>query len=171
MRPVVIIPAHGGAGATTLAGLLRRELNSDPAGRGWRIDTTPALPDGDPGQLAAAGWLRVPPPGVPVIIAARGTAEGARRAVIAVTVLEYRGLRPAAIAVVGDGAGPEPRQAAQRLDLLGGRAGPAVRVPFATALRAGERPESIRLPRRLHDAVVHILALAVTEPAQAGQPC
>lgn len=169
LRPIVIIPAHGGAGATTLAGLLRRELASDPAGLGWRVDITPALPDGDPGQLAAARWLRVPPVSVPVIIAARGTAEGARRAVIAVTVLERRGLWPAAIALVADGAGPEPRQAGQRLDLVDGRAGPAVRVPFTAALRAGGRPESIRLPRRLRDAVIQLLALTVAG-AGAGQP-
>jgi hypothetical protein len=167
----VIIPAHGGAGASTLAQLLRRELASDPAGNGWRVDPTPPIPDGDPGQIAAADWLRVPPAGMPVIVAARGTAEGARRAVIAVTALEYRGVRTAAIAVIADGAGPEPRQAAQRLDLVAGRGGPVVRVPFAAALRAGGRPEAIRLPRRLHDTVVRLLTLAMTERARAGQPC
>ena len=115
---------------------------------GLRIGEMPPVPDADPARIAAAGWLPVPPRGTPLIIAARGTAEGARRAVIAVTALERRGIRPVAVAVVADGAGPEPRQAAQRFGLLAGGAGPLIRVPFAAALRAGADPAAARLPRR-----------------------
>jgi hypothetical protein len=132
------------------------------------VGVTAALPDVDPAQIAASGRLRVPPPAVPVIIAARGNAEGARRAVIAVTVLEQRGTWPVAIALVADGAGPEPRQAAQYLDLIGTRAGPVVRVPFVPALRAGTLPGAVRMRRGLHDAVTGLLTLAVPEPARAG---
>lgn len=165
---VVIGGAHGGAGVSTLAGLLRREFAGTPAGRGIRVVEMPPVPDADPAQIARAGWLPLPPPGTPLIIAARGTAEGARRAVIAVTALERRGLRPAAVAVIADGAGPEPRLAGQRLDLIAGRAGPLIRVPFAVALRAGASPASARLSRRMHAAVTGLAALAVTAPPGRG---
>ena len=156
---IVIAGAHGGAGVTTLAALLRLEFAGAPAGRGPRIGEMPPVPDADPARIAAAGWLPVPPRGTPLIIVARGTAEGARRAVIAVTALERRGIRPVAVAVIADGAGPEPRQAAQRFGLLGGRAGPLIRVPFAAALRAGADPAAARLPRRLLAAMDCLAAL------------
>jgi hypothetical protein len=164
-RQVVIIPAHGGAGASTLFTWL-----SPPEGRGWRVDVTPALFDADPAQMAAADWLRLPPPEVPLIIAARGNAEGARRAVIAVTTLEHRRIWPVAIALVADGAGPEPRQTAQYLDLIGDRAGPVVRVPFVAALRAGAGAATVRMRGSLYDAVADLLALALPEPARTRRP-
>ena len=102
----MIAGAHGGAGVSTLAALLRLEFAGAPAGRGPRIGEMPPVPDADPARIAAAGWLPVPPRGTPLIIVARGTAEGARRAVIAVTALERRGIRPVAVAVIADGAGP-----------------------------------------------------------------
>jgi hypothetical protein len=145
---------------------LRRELGGAPA----RVDGMPALPDANPAQIAASDWLRVPPPDVPLIIAARGDVQGARRAVIAVTTLECRGIWPVAIALVADGAGPEPRQTAQHLDLIGDRAGPVVRIPFVAALRAGALPGSIRMRRGLHEAVTGLLALAVPQAARTGQP-
>ena len=169
-RQIVIVPAHGGAGASTLAIWLRRELGAAPAGRGWRAVGTQALPDADPGQIAASDWLRGLPPEVPVIIAARGNTQGARRAVIAVTTLEHRGIWPVAIALVADGAGPEPRQTAQHLDLIGDRAGPVVRVPFAAALRAGADPQAARMRGGLRDALTGLLALAVPEPDGTRQP-
>ena len=169
-RQIVIFPAHGGAGASTLVTWMRRELGGAPAGHGWRVDDTPALPDANPERVAASDWLRVPPPDIPLIIAARGNAQGARRAVIAVATLEHRGIRPVAIALVADGAGPEPRQAAQHLDLIEGRAGPVIRIPFAAALRAGALPGDVRMRRGLHDAITGLLALAVPAPGQARQP-
>ena len=165
---IVVVPAHGGAGASTLAEWLRRELSSMPAGQEWRVGVTAALPDADPAQIAASARLRVPPPAVPVIIAAHGNAQGARRAVIAVSVLEQRGTWPAAIALVADGAGPEPRQTTQYLDLIGNRAGPVVRVPFVPQLRTGALPGAVRMRRGLREAVTGLLMLAAPEPAQAG---
>jgi hypothetical protein len=103
-----------------------------------------------------------------VIIAARGNAQGARRAVIAVTVLEHRRTWPVAVALVADGAGPEPRQAMQYLHLIGDRAGPVVRVPFVPALRSGALPGDARMRRGLREAVDGLLMLAVPEPAQVG---
>jgi hypothetical protein len=157
----MIAGAHGGAGTTTLAALLRLALGRTAAGIRLGVHDMPAIPDADPAQLAGAGWLPRPRPGVPLIIVARGTAEGARRAVLAVTALERGRIRPVAVAVVADGAGPEPRQAAQRLDQLAGRAGPLVRVPFAAALRAGASPGRARLSRRLDLALDDLTALAV----------
>jgi hypothetical protein len=172
-RQIVIIPAHGGAGASTLVTLLHRMLAAAQAGHGWRAAAAQALPDGDPEQIAASGWFRVAPAemtGMPLIIAARGNPEGARRAVIAVTTLERRGVWPAAIALVADGAGPEPRQTAQHLDLIGHRAGPVIRVPLVAALRAGAGPGDIRVRGSLHDALIGLLTQAVPEPARARQP-
>src|SRR5690242_20562311 len=51
---IAVIPAHGGAGASTLADWLRRELDGVPAGRGWHVGVTAALPDVDPAQIAAS---------------------------------------------------------------------------------------------------------------------
>jgi hypothetical protein len=166
---IVVVPAHGGAGASTLADWLRRELSTMPAGQGWRVGVTAALRDADPAQIAASAGLYVPPPAVPVIIAARGNVQGARRAVIAVTALEQRGTVPVAIAMVADGAGPEPRQVIQYLDLIGTRAGPVVRIPFVAALRAGALPGAVRMRRGLRAAVTGLLTLAVPEPARAGE--
>ena len=152
---VLVAGAHGGAGASTLAALLRAEAAagcrsgtcSSPSPTGTR----PASPRPGccPGQVAG-----------PLVIAARGTAEGARRAVIAVTALAYLGIRPAALAVVGDGAGPLPRAAVQRLDLLGDRAGPVVHVPFAASLRAAAAPGGARLAGPLRRAITELAELA-----------
>ena len=163
---IVIAGAHGGAGVSTLAALLRLEFDGVPPGHAPQIGEMPPVPDADPERIAAAGWLPTPPPGTVLIIAARGTAEGARRAVIAVTALERRAIRPAALAVVADGAGPEPRQAVQRFGLIGGRCGPLVRVPFAAALRAGTAPESARLPRRLLNATYALAVLVAAGPGR-----
>jgi len=163
---IVIAGAHGGAGVTTLAALLRLEFADVPPLQAPRVGEMPPIPDADPARIAAAGWLPAPPPGAVLIIAARGTAEGARRAVIAVTALERCAIRPAALAVVADGAGPEPRKAAQRFGLICGRCGPLVRVPFAAALRAGAALDSARLPRRLVDATYTLAALAAAGPGR-----
>jgi hypothetical protein len=167
-RPEIMIAgAHGGAGVTTLVALLRLELGTGrPAGSIPRVHALPAIPDADPRRIAAAGWLPVPPPGTPLILTARGTAEGARRAVIAVAALGHRGIQAAVIAVIADGAGPEPRQAAQRFGLIAGRGGALIRVPFAAPLRAGTDPAAARLPRRLRAAVADLAELAVPAPGR-----
>jgi hypothetical protein len=164
---ILIAGAHGGAGVSTLAALLRLELGTGRlAGSIPRVHALPAIPDADPRRIAANGWLPVPPPGTPLILTARGTAEGARRAVIAVAALGHRGIQAAVIAVIADGAGPEPRQAAQRFDLIAGRGGALIRVPFAAPLRAGTDPAAARLPRRLRAAVADLAELAVPAPGR-----
>jgi hypothetical protein len=160
---VCVAGAHGGAGTSTLARLLRSELAAAyPDGLVPRVEDKAAIPDAHPQLLAAAGLLPIPPAGVPMILVARGTPEGARRAVTALAALERRRVRPAALAVVADGAGPEPPLAVQRFDLIAERCGPLIRVPFAAAVRAGSGPESGPAPaqfgRRFHRAITALAA-------------
>lgn len=156
---IYVAGAHGGAGASTLAALLRAEIAAAHPGGRLQVRELPAFPDGDPRAIAARAKLAGPLPG-PLVLAARGTGDGARRAVVAVTALSCLGIRPAALAVVGDGAGPLPRIASQRLGLIGDRAGPVVTVPFAASLRAGAAPAEARLPRSLRRQVTALAGLA-----------
>jgi hypothetical protein len=155
--------AHGGAGTSTLAALLRSYAAAAWPGARLPVYDLRAFPDRDPREIAA----RTAPPGLagPVIVTARGNAEGARRAVTAVTALDWLGVPVAVLAVVADGAGPLPRAARQRLNLLGERAGTIILVPFAAELRASASPREARLPRPVRRAVA-----AVAEAAAAQQP-
>lgn len=159
---ILIAGAHGGAGTSTLAALLRAEIGASWPEARVPVRDLPALPDGDPRRIAAGTALPGRVTG-PLILALRGTADGARRAVIAVTALGYLGIRPAALALVADGAGPLPKAAASRLDLIGDRAGPVVGIPFAAGLRAGADPGSGRMPARLLKAVACLAELAVPQ--------
>jgi hypothetical protein len=159
---ILIAGAHGGAGTSTLAALLRAEIGACRPEARIPVRDLPALPDGDPRRIAAGTALPGRVTG-PLILALRGTADGARRAVIAVTALGYLGIRPAALALVADGAGPLPKAAASRLDLIGDRAGPVIGIPFAAELRAGAEPGSGRMPARLLRAVAGLAELAVPQ--------
>lgn len=152
--------AHGGAGTSTLAALLRAETAAWQAAR-LPVSELPAFPDEDPAGIASRARLRDRLAG-PVIVVARGNAEGARRAVTAVTALGYLRIRPAVLAVISDGAGPLPRAAGQRLDLLGDRAGIVIPVPFEAALRAAASPAGARLRRPLRRAVTEIAEAAAS---------
>ncbi len=68
--------------------------------------------------------------------------------------------------MISDGAGPEPRQAAQRFALIDGRA-QLIRVPFAAALRAGASPAAARLPGRLLRALDSLAAAAAAGAGRA----
>jgi hypothetical protein len=166
MRGVLVAGAHGGAGTSTLAALLRAEIVASRPEDETPVRDLPAFPDADPRAIAQRTVL---PDGMsgPLILAARGTGEGARRAVIAVTALGYLGITPAALVVVADGAGPLPVMAAQRLGLLKGRTGTVVDLPFATGLRAGTDPDRARLPARVRRAVAALAALATDVPRSA----
>lgn len=150
--------AHGGAGTSTLAALLRAETAAWQGAR-LTVRELPAFPDEDPVGIASRATLHGRLAG-PVIVVARGNAEGARRAVTAVTALGYLDIRPAVLAVISDGAGPLPKAAAQRLDLLGDRAGVIIHVPFEAALRAAASPAGARLRSPLLRAVTAIAATA-----------
>jgi hypothetical protein len=134
---LVVVGAHGGAGVTTMAALLR------PA---W-----------DLGVLRPAGPLR--PEGRPVVLVTRSTAPGAARAVAAVRLLGQQYVRVAVLAVIGDGL-PEPAEARYRFRVLDGRVGAVVRVPFVPTFRVAAGPLAVRLPRRARRALTEIQALA-----------
>jgi hypothetical protein len=151
---VVLVGAHGGAGVTTLVGLLR------PA---WDMGVVRR-----PGQ--GRGPLR--PAGRPVLLVTRNTVAAAGRAVIATRLLEEQGVPVAVLAVVGDGL-PEPAEARYRFSVLGGRVGAVVRVPFVPAFRIAADPHSVDLPRRARMALAEIRALAyeaVPYPPSAIRP-
>jgi len=135
----VVVGAHGGAGVTMLAGLLR------PA---WDLGVVPR-----PGH---GRGLR--PAGRPVLLVARGTLPAAGRAVAATRLLAGQGVQVAVLAVIGDGL-PEPAEARYRFRVLEGRVGAVVRVPFVPAFRAAADPLSVDLPRRARRALAVIRAL------------
>jgi len=141
---IVLVGAHGGAGVTTLAGLLR------PA---WDMGTVRRL---GPGR----GPLR--PAGRPVLLVTRNTVTASGRAVAAARLLGEQGVPVAVLAVVGDGL-PEPAEARYRFRVLEGRVGAVVRVPFVPAFRLAADPRSVALPRRVRRALAEIRALALEQ--------
>ena len=90
-REVVVVGAHGGAGVTTLAGLLR------PA---WDLGVV---------RRPGPGRCVLQPSGRPVLLVARGTVPAAGRAVAAARLLDEQGVQVAVLAVVGDGLPDRPR--------------------------------------------------------------
>jgi hypothetical protein len=153
-REVVLVGAHGGAGVTTLAGLLR------PA---WDLGVV-RQPGPDRGPLRPAGR--------PVLLVARNTVAAAGRAVTAARLLDEQGVPVTVLVVIGDGL-PEPAEARYRFRVLSGRVGAVVRVPFVPALRIAADPLSVDLPRRARRALAEIRALAhepVPYPASAIKP-
>ena len=138
---IVLAGAHGGAGVTTLAALLR------PA---WDMGVV-----SPPGQ--GRGPLRTG--GRPVVLVTRGTVAAAGRAVTAVSVLGGQGVPVAVLAVTGDGL-PEPAEARYRFRLLEARVTAVVRVPYIPALRVADDPLRVDLPRRARRALAEIWSLA-----------
>ena len=133
---IVLVGAHGGAGVTTLAGLLR------PA---WDMG---AVRRPGPGQRP----LR--PAGRPVVLVARSTAAAAARAVTATGLLAAQGVQVTVLAVIGDGL-PEPAGTAMpgagRSPATAGRgdAAPAAQPVTSTAATtaASHSPDSRRWER------------------------
>ena len=150
----VIVGAHGGAGVTTLAGLLR------PA---WDMGVV---------RRPGPGHGSLPLAGRPVLLVTRNTVTAAGRAVIASRLLAEHGAPAAVLVVIGDGL-PEPAEARYRFRVLGGRIGTVVRMPFVPAFRVAADPLSVDLPRRARRALAEIRALAhqaVPHPASATRP-
>jgi hypothetical protein len=143
-REVVVVGAHGGAGVTTMAGLLR--------------------PSWDMGVVRRpGGGLR--PSGRPVLLVVHSTVTAAGRAVTATRLLSEQGVRVTVLVVIGDGL-PEPAEARYRFRVLDGRVGTVVRVPFVPAFRIAADPLSVDLPRRARRALAAIRALV-----QEHEPC
>jgi hypothetical protein len=148
---VVVVGAHGGAGVTILAGLLRPAWDLGVARRSG------------PGR----GPLRLG--GRPVLLVARNTVVAAGHAMAAVSLLADQGVQVAVLAVTGDGL-PEPAEARYRFRILEGRLGAVVRVPFVPAFRVAADPLSVALPRRAHRALAHIRALTSEQAASVSSP-
>lgn len=140
--------AHGGAGTSTLAALV---------GSCWDMGALRYRPD--------PHYPAVTTHGRPLIIVCRNTVAAAERATAAVMAVAHPGGRIAALAIVADGAGHEPREAAARFRLLESRVGRVVRVPFVLALRLVDDPAKVPLPRRAVQAIEQLRALAVAAPA------
>jgi hypothetical protein len=138
---IVLVGAHGGAGVTTLAVLLR------PA---W-----------DMGMVRQAGPASVSlrPAGRPILLVARNTAPAAGRAVAATRLLSDQRVHVAVLVVIGDGL-PEPNEARYRFRVLEGRVSAVVRMPFVPAFRVAADPLAVRLPHRARRALAEIRALA-----------
>ena len=139
-QEIVLVGAHGGAGVTTLAGLLR------PA---WDLGVV---------RRPAPGRGPLRPGGRPVLLVARSTLPAAGRAVAATRLLSQQGVQVAVLAVIGDGL-PEPAEACYRFRILEGRVGTVIRVPFVPAFRVAADPLSVDLPRRARRALATIRAL------------
>ena len=149
---VVLVGAHGGAGVTTLSGLLR------PA---W-----------DMGVAARPGRGPLRPAGRPVLLVTRNSVGAAGQAVAAARLLGEQGVQVAVLAIIGDGL-PEPAEARYRFRVLEGRVGAAVRIPFVPAFRIAADPLSVALPRRALRALKEIRVLAHKQmpyPASATKP-
>lgn len=139
---VVVVGAHGGAGTSTLAELLR------PA---WDMGVLSALVDPSRSPLDSGGR--------PVVVACRDTVGSAKHATWAVTLLNATGEHIAALVITSDGTGPEPRDATARFELLTGRVDGVVRMPFVPAYRQVDTPMGVLLTGRAERAVGHVREL------------
>jgi hypothetical protein len=141
----VVAGAHGGAGTTTLAILLRPT---------WDLGVIrPPRP----------GYPALSTGGRPLVLVSRNTVVAARRAIAAVNLITDAGERVAVLALVGDGL-PEPAEAAYRFRVLSARVGVVVRVPFIASLRAVDDAEQAVLSRKARRVLGKIRAAAF-EPA------
>ena len=145
-RELVVVGAHGGAGATTLAVLLQ------PA---W--DMGAMRPGRDARQPALICHGR------PLLLACRATPAAAAAATTAAAALIRPGAPVAVLAVVSDGW-PEPAAATARFRLLEQRVGAVVRVPFVPAFRLAGDPADVPLPARARRALDRIRAAAGRPP-------
>jgi hypothetical protein len=140
LREVVVAGAHGGAGVTTLAVLLR------PA---WDLGVM---------RRPGPGCGLLQPSGRPVLPVTRGTVPAAGREVAAVRLLAQR--VQVAILAVGADRLPEPAEARYRFRILEGCVGTAIGVPFVPVFQIAADPLSVDVPRRARQALAEIRALA-----------
>lgn len=99
-----------------------------------------------------------------MVLVTRNTVAAAWSATRAVTLLHSHAVPIAALVIVSDGAGPEPRDATARFSMLEGRAGGVVRVPFAPALRLVDHIRAVTPPDKVLAAVAQIRALVHARP-------
>jgi hypothetical protein len=143
-RDLIIWGAHGGAGASTLATLLK--------------------PARDMGALRTEADYRYPVPNPdanPVLVTCRCTTWSAIKASAAVTALTRGGGQVSVLEVVSDGW-PEPPIATSWSRLLSAQVGAVVRVPFVPWLRQCNDPALVRLPRAARQAMDTIRVITST---------
>lgn len=140
---LAVCGAHGGAGATTLAGLL------DPALDLGQVRLDAASPPLGAGRA----------PG-PLLLACRPTTWSAELATAAVSALAGAG-QPVAVVVIIDDGWPQTRVAAARYRMLSARVGAVARVPFVPALRGCPDPAMVRLPCAARRALARIRLITV----------
>ena len=138
---IVFAGAHGGAGVSTLHALLK--------------------PSWDMGSLhhrvAPPGTAPIQTHGRPLVVVARNTTISAARATAAVRAMRQSGVRVAALVVISDGAGSEPREATARFRLLEDQVEAGiVRMPFVAALRMVDDPAEVPLPKAAQRALAKI---------------
>jgi hypothetical protein len=139
---IALLGAHGGAGTSTLAFLLRSELDLGAARES---------------HLDAWDWRMQ---GRPLVLVTRNNAPAAVRAEAVVNALAGRGIHVAVVAVIADGLF-EPCSASYRFRVMSCRVGWVVRVPFVGPLRSVENPANARLPWSARRAVARIEVAAL----------
>lgn len=149
VQDLMVIGAHGGAGTSTLADLLR------PA---WDLGAINHLAGSDRPPLRAEGRL--------LVVVARNTVAAAWHATNAVTALCGHTAPIAALVIIADGAGKEPRDATARFSLLESRVHGTVRMPFVPALRLVDHVRAIELPEKATAALTRIRDLADAHPGR-----
>jgi hypothetical protein len=145
---IVVAGAHGGAGTTTLAILLRPS---------WDLGAVRRPARGCPAIRTTRGR--------PLALVSRNTVAAAARATAAVNAITWQGEQIAVLVIVSDGF-PEPPAAGYRFQVLASRVGAIVRVPFIASLRAADDPAQADLPRRARRSIADIRAKAF-----AHAPC
>jgi hypothetical protein len=147
IREIVVVGAHGGAGTTTLAILLRPS---------WDTGTVRSPARGCPSIRPTGGR--------PLALVSRNTVAAAARTTVAVNAITWHGEPIAVLVIVSDGL-PEPAAAAYRFQVLAPRVGAIVRVPFIASLRAADDPAQVNLPRRARRSIADIRARAFARAA------
>ena len=149
VREIVVAGAHGGAGTTTLAILLRPS---------WDLGAVRRPAAGCPAIRSTGGR--------PLALVSRNTVAAAARATAAVNAITWQGERIAVLVIVSDGF-PEPLAAGYRFQVLTPRVGAIVRVPFIASLRTADDPAQADLPRKARRSIADIRAKAF---AGTGRP-
>lgn len=154
LREMTVLGCHGGAGTTTLRVLL---------GTPWDLGAYTA----ERGEISTFGR--------PLVLTCRDSVAGTARASEVLNVVGRNGMRPAALVVVADGAGPEPTESAARLRLVTDRVGRLVRFPFVPSLRYVDAVDAdqVKLPAKARRALENIrnacLSAATETLAQQGE--
>ncbi|GAB3456245.1 hypothetical protein GCM10027570_37530 [Streptomonospora sediminis] len=136
-REIVLLGCHGGAGTTTLRILLKTP---------WELGAYSV----ENSDIATFGR--------PLTLVTRDNAAAAIRAADVVAHVAAAGAEIAALVVVADGSGPEPRAATAALRTAEPNVGSLIRFPHVAGLRQVDiaEVEQVRLPKKAQQALVEI---------------